>query len=712
MERNVAFLKDIQDAYASLANLTMVIIDPEGKRLTDASFRDDFSKKIFARKGARKFFIDAVGPLGTIKTPILLDSISGAKCILAPIYVNHKLVYYLFAGYILEQASRSFVTRYIETHKDEPEELLPALNLIPECTEEEKREKLELVTKCSNIISDYLNLQDEKTRNTKKLSVVQQSLELIRKDGMIADSLMRDILSTNFQYDFIGLALESKGGTGDYVVDFIEGRGTEPLKGHRFVLGEGFLGHTIAIEQFQLWKNIGTDPRKHLFTKKDMKIKSLFCIPVYGDHQVKGVYFGGSYEMELTEKETREHANLKSAILSILMTTKNLRTDLQNHLMELSTFNEIFRVITSVEDIKRVLYILVDISINVIRGPFSCIVSMPADRHSKVEIVSRGLTPEEINNYGSDVARRMSRLNPDQLDISHPDTHKTSWGEKVLEFPLVFHGRLYGVLCVGCPPKSEPDHYESFLSSLAVAGSISLHLHQRNRNSVSSGDLSGMMERILASIGPEKYQHSLRVKEILVEFTGRYYKERTELLAQASSLIEYDETILTEVVKDLELTEVLKEFHHIIKHGESIGVNGEILAMIDYFVQQNEMVEALNDFPAASPILKDQFIEYVNHQHVIESKISFSIDSMNISTETKRTTGKDLKELTQLSARETDVLRLVLKGYSNFEIASELYISDHTVKNHMTKILQKLGVSDRSQAIAKVYKLGYSPTED
>lgn len=58
-----------------------------------------------------------------------------------------------------------------------------------------------------------------------------------------------------------------------------------------------------------------------------------------------------------------------------------------------------------------------------------------------------------------------------------------------------------------------------------------------------------------------------------------------------------------------------------------------------------------------------------------------------------------------LTPREMDVLKYIVEGYSNREIAEKLYISVHTVKNHITNIFQKLGVTDRSQLIAMVYRL-------
>lgn len=52
----------------------------------------------------------------------------------------------------------------------------------------------------------------------------------------------------------------------------------------------------------------------------------------------------------------------------------------------------------------------------------------------------------------------------------------------------------------------------------------------------------------------------------------------------------------------------------------------------------------------------------------------------------------------KLTGRETDVLRLLAKGLSNAEIAGQLHLSEGTVRNHVSAILDKLGVSDRTQA--------------
>ena len=64
------------------------------------------------------------------------------------------------------------------------------------------------------------------------------------------------------------------------------------------------------------------------------------------------------------------------------------------------------------------------------------------------------------------------------------------------------------------------------------------------------------------------------------------------------------------------------------------------------------------------------------------------------------------KELGELSERERDVFRLMAEGMSNSEIGQELFISETTVKTHVTHILQKLGLRDRVQAVVLAYQTG------
>ncbi|HEX8932810.1 MAG TPA: response regulator transcription factor, partial [Pseudonocardiaceae bacterium] len=63
-------------------------------------------------------------------------------------------------------------------------------------------------------------------------------------------------------------------------------------------------------------------------------------------------------------------------------------------------------------------------------------------------------------------------------------------------------------------------------------------------------------------------------------------------------------------------------------------------------------------------------------------------------------------EMAQLTPREREVLSLMARGLSNADVALELFISEATVKTHLARVMMKLGVREKAQAVAAAYQTG------
>ncbi|WP_027338936.1 response regulator [Halonatronum saccharophilum] len=128
------------------------------------------------------------------------------------------------------------------------------------------------------------------------------------------------------------------------------------------------------------------------------------------------------------------------------------------------------------------------------------------------------------------------------------------------------------------------------------------------------------------------------------------------------------------------------------------GIGTEVI-ILSSFSKDEEIIAAI-DAGALSYLMKDsppqKLVEAIfaasKGEPVLHPRIAKKI--------MKRATGKDLS-IEPLTTREEDVLACLVKGKSNKEVGEELYISTRTVKTHVSNILKKLDVNDRTQAVIK-----------
>jgi DNA-binding NarL/FixJ family response regulator len=141
----------------------------------------------------------------------------------------------------------------------------------------------------------------------------------------------------------------------------------------------------------------------------------------------------------------------------------------------------------------------------------------------------------------------------------------------------------------------------------------------------------------------------------------------------------------------------------------AVGIRSRILVLTTYDL--DEYVYAALQAGASGFLLKDarpaQLADAIRVIADGEALLAPSITRRLLSRFTRTQPNQQVKtpaSLSALTGRETEVLRLLASGLSNAELASRLFVSEATIKSHISSLLRKLGVRDRVQAVILVYE--------
>jgi DNA-binding NarL/FixJ family response regulator len=187
-------------------------------------------------------------------------------------------------------------------------------------------------------------------------------------------------------------------------------------------------------------------------------------------------------------------------------------------------------------------------------------------------------------------------------------------------------------------------------------------------------------------------------------------EEDIEVVAEASNGLEAvdkaDRFHPTVVLMDIRMPELdgLEATRRILATG-----NGARILILTTFDLDEYVYEALRA-GASGFVLKDdppeQLLAAIRTVAAGDALLSPTITKRVIKQFVRIPRTTPPKEFDELTAREQEVFRLIANGLSNTEIAEELYISDTTVKTHITHLLQKLNLRDRVQAVVLAYQTG------
>lgn len=147
---------------------------------------------------------------------------------------------------------------------------------------------------------------------------------------------------------------------------------------------------------------------------------------------------------------------------------------------------------------------------------------------------------------------------------------------------------------------------------------------------------------------------------------------------------------------------MLTAYHDV--HQELFAIRGGASAYCSKDIEPDTLIQVIRDVAKGYYVVDGKRLADAELEQWIQRKVDEVIGSSH--------TEHSDQHFIPLSPRETEILRSVTSGMSNKEIALELGISQQTVKNHMTAVLRKLNVEDRTQAAVTALRYGWVRLQD
>lgn len=702
-------LEEIQEVYGTYYGLTFFLTDKKGNIIVLTEGSNELCNLLLHQE---EFFQTEIKNIlkqdNHISEVSLYETFPGLYIVVAPVKIEMNSMYFLWGGVLRSEKTSELTERTLKEKSNIDFSGEDVLVQLPKILKNDQEKWLRRISQVAELATICLQKED-----TNPLS--EFSTELFReyKDTKPSgfSELFSKILNYSKEIDFLAIAEHS--GEDVYKVSEVKGAGAESFNGASFALGEGFLGRPLLTGKSTHWEDIESDRRSRFFHSFSFTPKSLFCEPIKRHDGSTSLVFGGSSTQKKISTEAITLGKTLAVLIENNLLVQALRMENMNQLTRLTSLVDICKLMASTPDLRRILFILVDISINLVDGPFSCVI-LKDKKNNKVQLVSRGDFNGQLETYVKDVVRRSNNLStPTVPNLQEPYLHFLAKEEKVIECPLVHGNELLGILCVGVPELNDSHLHEhlAFLQTLSIIGGVSL---QQAGQSDSGFELEKIeaLHQAIAEFDPHAFELAKEAALLAAEFTTKIEMPANMAndIIQACQLAYYSLDFLRETFPGSNIVPIIEEGRTIGKgeypiNGKGVNATSQIFALVNAYIQKNHSLEAVMHLKEAGEEVFNQFSSFVRSNNIIEREFVLSDD---FDDQEEHTLIEAVQNLKDLSPREKEVLALISEGKNNREIAAMLYISDHTVKNHVTKIFQKMGVSDRANAISKVYRSFYN----
>lgn len=716
-------IQELQDTFGAVMGQAIVLTDQAGNVVTRPTLSGIFYQKLFVSlQEAERPFEPALLRLGPLAYPAVLEEwVPGLKYVVHPLVPDYGQTYYLWSGLYMEEGTRELVLQAFEARmRNHPyyEELRAEVAAMPELDRDEINRFREKLAALGNILSKLLAGAVLKPLAQRSGQVISQLLAKLEEEFLQIEVVLQHMAGSLPGAEMYAFAQE--GEAGKFKVSCSAGREARLLMNAEFEQGDGFLGQAVLGSEPRHWQNVAKDPRAVFFTQRGIsQPEYLSCYPVKIHSGRRALLLAVGFSGTRQVQDYAQHEQSVAALLSLslrgeqLVQREALRSEATLRLKEAA------RQLPQTASLQELSARLLDMIMGMPFSPSSVLVYFeegPEDTHH-----FKGWKPDESVMYVQDLRSRYSA----HSFLSSTIINGEAEGQVLLECPLIADKRFKGILSVGFRHRSEAEEWLYFAGCLAsLAGTAISLIEKENRHTKQAAVFLEHTHHYLRSSHPELHRLSAEASLMayeLARYTGLPEKE-SEQMRTAGLLAPFKLEFLLGYGFYQEEIALLKEVDQFTSfyfqiNKPAVSVPAQLLAQVLHHTGQSADKEQLQDLSTVwldfSRFMLDNYMlgelysePRAAFQSFLRSRAEAQPLRKGLSAVKLLNSAalKTPKEEWGISPREEEVLELIILGKTNKEIASALFISEHTVKNHLSRIFSKMDVTDRSQIIALVYK--------
>ncbi len=675
MDNRIAVAERLQQLFAESSGHSIWIMDQSGKLIASPVFASDTDRVNYEKVGHTiKPMTSSLLRYGLADGPVLMDMGDSEHQIVTSVIRNHlRQFYYICVGPIRVEADKTDLIRR--------------------------------AAQFAQLMTEYFNHANNDARDKVRGQAMELLAGRMQQGGIEVSEVQEFLRRAGVEYDFLGYASRSE--DFQFKVTQTDGKLGDKLEGASFFAGEGYLGQLVISGQSNWWHCAARDPRLRIFNELQIQPELLFAYPVKRDRSVVGLLFYGlEHGSPHPRSDLHIHwCNLITSLLSEGMTRRMLQADLEIQVTRMRTLMEAVSLLSNANELIRAMYLVIDITLTLICDAQAAICLIKNPDTGKIKMVSRGLAEDRAERYAQALTNKylqagaasMTGLGSESLEIRTVHTRVIRYQDQVL-----------GVLGVDLSEGELTADSELLLDSLTTLSAIAINRSQGEIKSDKS--VVTLLYDSMLQLDPARSAIVSTYREMAGQF-GVYLQlspQQLHNIDEAAALLAYELEFLEAVPIREELIRILEGSRALDKEqtgAQSYPLESQVLRVACCHVDRGKT--ASSDTQSSSDIDK-QFQAFLIYREMMSRELAASglrEDSSAVGA------ARDSEELAfaALSPREMDVLKLIAEGSNNKAIAEALFISEHTVKNHITNIFSKLGVTDRSHLIALVYQQRHHP---